>query len=495
MKKMKKLLVMSLAIISIIFLLPITKANARSVEPSVVNEAYNQLGKPFAFGGVGPNGFDNGGFTQYVYKQVGVSIGRTPYEQIKNGAEVKQAELEPGDLIFTSASNVGIYVGNNQMIFMAMGDVVKVSNINSFYAARRIISTNNETPKANDLKVHFLNVGQGDAILVQQGTHSMLIDGGSNSNEGTIKKYIQDQKVTMLDYVVGTHADDDHIGGLDYIINSFKVGKVFFPKNTATTNGFKDFSKAVTNKKLKITVPKVGETFKLGDAIITVISPSTANNTNENDNSLVLKVTYKKNSFLLTGDIESKSEADILKKKLNIKADVIKIGNHGATTSTTADFLNSVSPKYAVISVAKEKQPQGTLDKLKAKNISLYRTDESGTIVATSDGTKVTFNTKPSSYKGTIPAITKVTANVDNKTPKQYSTVNLTVTGPVKGSVKAVCRYKTTTTTYTGTVGSNGKVIIPIKIAKATKGYSVKVDVIVTSNGKSYTANTAFTPM
>ena len=258
----------------------------------------------------------------------------------------------------------------------------------------------------NYLKVHFIDVGQADSILLQQGTSSMLIDAGNNGDTKVIKSYLDSQGITALDVVIGTHAHEDHIGSMDYIINSFQVGKVYFPKQIATTNTFKDFVTAVKSKELKLTVPAVGSSFKLGEATVTILAPNGTGYEDANDYSIVVKVTFGNTSFLLTGDAESVSERQMLSKELDLSATVLKVGHHGSRSSTSENFLNKVNPKYAVVSVGKDNSyghpTQEVMDRLKAKSIPVYRTDESGTVVATSDGSNVSFNVNAGSYKGIV---------------------------------------------------------------------------------------------
>lgn len=250
------------------------------------------------------------------------------------------------------------------------------------------------------LKVHFIDVGQADSILIQQGNENMLIDAGNNDDEETLKNYMNNLGISEFKYVVGTHAHEDHIGSLDYIINSFKVGKIYFPKTTATTKTFENVVKAVKNKGMQFTTPKVGETFKIGDAECTILAPNGSSYDDANNYSIVIRVQYGNNSFLFTGDAEDVSEKEMLSKGLNLKADVLKAGHHGSSSSSTDAFLDAVNPKYAVISVGKNNDyghpHKETLEKFTSRGINVYRTDESGTIVATSDGNNITFNAGPS---------------------------------------------------------------------------------------------------
>ncbi|GAA0738497.1 MBL fold metallo-hydrolase [Clostridium oceanicum] len=270
--------------------------------------------------------------------------------------------------------------------------------------SKAAISDSVKDKSLGTLKVHYIDVGQADSILLQQNGHNMLIDAGNNEDSNLVKKYLQDQGVTNLEFLVGTHPHEDHIGGMDYVINSFKIGKVYMPKVTSTTKTFRDVVNATKNKGLKFTNPNVGDSFKLGDAKCTILSPKSSSYKSLNDYSIVIKVEFGENSFLFTGDAQGTSEMEMVKANLDLKADVLKVGHHGSRTSTVSNFLEKVNPKYAVVSVGKDndyRHPhQGVMDRLKSKNINVYRTDENGTVIATSDGKTIKFNCKPGSYKG-----------------------------------------------------------------------------------------------
>ncbi len=264
-------------------------------------------------------------------------------------------------------------------------------------------SEKNNSALNGNLKVHFINVGQADSILIEQGSKYMLIDAGNNGDGKLVKNYLLNEGITKLDYVIGTHPHEDHIGGLDYVINDFKIGKIYLPKVTSTTKTFQDVVTAMKNKGMKATVPKPGETFNLGSAKCTILAPNGSGYEDLNNYSVVVKLEFGSNSFLFTGDAEEISEKEMLSKGFNVKADLLKVGHHGSRSSTSDEFLSKVNPKYAVISCEIGNDyghpHKETMDKLKNKNIPVYRTDELGTIIATSDGKTITFNTKPGSYK------------------------------------------------------------------------------------------------
>lgn len=262
--------------------------------------------------------------------------------------------------------------------------------------------------KANEstgeLKVHFINVGQADSILVQQGNQAMLVDAGNNADDKTVKSYLDSVGVKELNVVIGTHAHEDHIGGMAYIMNNLKVGKIYIPKQTSTTKTFENLVTATKNKGLQFTASKVGENFNIGQAKCTILAPSADKYEDINNSSIVIRLEFGQNSFLLTGDAEAISEMEMVKANANLKVDVLKVGHHGSKSSTCANFLSAVSPKYAVISVGKGNDyghpAQSTMDRLKGAGVQVFRTDECGTVIATSNGKDISFNVKPGTYNG-----------------------------------------------------------------------------------------------
>lgn len=254
-----------------------------------------------------------------------------------------------------------------------------------------------ETTVNGQMKVHYINVGQADSTLIQIDGKTILIDAGNNDN--LAYNYLKSQGISKLDYVVATHPHADHIGGMTTIINNFAIGKFYAPKATSTTQTFVNMINALNSKNLKITVPTPGENIVIGNATLTFLAPNSTTYEDLNNYSIVTKIKYGNTSFIFEGDAEDISENEILAKQLDISANVIKIGHHGSNSSTTDTYLNKVNPQYAVISVGVGNDyghpHKTTLDKLNAKNIKTFRTDLSGTIVATSNGKAITFNTNP----------------------------------------------------------------------------------------------------
>lgn len=249
--------------------------------------------------------------------------------------------------------------------------------------------------KAGTMEVHFIDVGQGDSTLITCEGHAMLIDTGEATKGTAIQNYLQKQKIDKLDYLILTHPDSDHIGGAPVIITKFQIDKVFTSNYEKDNKTYMKLIQALDNKRLKQTTPKVGTKYSLGTAEFTILAP---NNTyrNPNDASIALLLQNGKNRFLFTGDAEEDAEQDILENGLDISADVYKAGHHGSRTATSEKFFEAVSPSSAVISCGEDNSyghPHAqTLNTFRMNGVKVYRTDEEGTIIATSDGEKITFS-------------------------------------------------------------------------------------------------------
>lgn len=247
------------------------------------------------------------------------------------------------------------------------------------------------------LEVHYIDVGQGDATLIKCGSHAMLIDGGNNNKGTTVQLYLKKQGVESLDYVIGTHPDADHIGGLDVIVYKYNCDTVIMPDYEKDTKTYQELVDVIHDKNMKITYPVVGEQYALGEAKFTIIAPnSNSYGGNANDYSVAILLEYGKNRFLFTGDAEEASEAEMLSNGIELSADVYKVAHHGSRSASTQEFLNAVHPKYAVISCGEGNSyghPHAeVLNRLRSMGVEVFRTDEQGSIIASSDGENITWN-------------------------------------------------------------------------------------------------------
>lgn len=252
-------------------------------------------------------------------------------------------------------------------------------------------------PSGPGLAVHFIDVGQGDSILAESGGHYMLIDAGENDQANTVISYLQAEGVEKLDYVIGTHPHSDHIGGLDKVIDTFPVDRVFLPPVEHTTRTFEDVLDSIASKGLKITKPVPGDSYDLGSASFTILSPVKDYGSDLNNWSVGIRLTYGDNSFVMCGDAESQAEEDIVNSGAVLKADVLKAGHHGSRTATSDAFLKKVSPSWVVIQCGEGNSyghpHKETMEKLKKAGCQVLRTDEEGTIAAFSDGSTITWST------------------------------------------------------------------------------------------------------
>lgn len=259
-----------------------------------------------------------------------------------------------------------------------------------------------EEGEIQPLIVTFIDVGQGDSILLQCGGHNMLIDAGKNDQGTKLQAYFNSKKIESFDYLVGTHPDEDHIGGLDVIITKFQASHVLMPDRKADTKTYDDVILAMKYKSVSPENPKPGDSFSLGDARITVLGPPEKKYGNNNNYSIVLMVRHGNKKFLFTGDAEEEEEMDILESGADVDADVLKAGHHGSKSSSCQEFLNAVSPDAAVISCGEDNKyghPHAeTMNNLRIMGVDVYRTDREGAIVIESDGDNLTFNVPPSEW-------------------------------------------------------------------------------------------------
>ena len=247
------------------------------------------------------------------------------------------------------------------------------------------------------LQVHFIDVGQALSVLVECDGQFMLYDGGNVDDGSLVVSYLQQQGVEELQYVFCSHAHEDHVGGLAAALAYFPAHHVYAPVTEADTKCFRDFVKYTQQQGLSVEVPAAGTVWQLGSATITQLGP-VAQYSDTNDTSLVLRLDYGSTSFLLTGDMEADAERDLVNTGANLKADVLQVGHHGSSTSTSYIFLNSVLPEMGVISCGvnnKYGHPhEETLSILRDAGVDVYRTDLLGTITIGSDGRNYTVGTE-----------------------------------------------------------------------------------------------------
>mgnify|MGYP002511189362 FL=1 len=254
---------------------------------------------------------------------------------------------------------------------------------------------------ADSLEVHFIDVGQGDAALVKCGDAAMLIDAGENDKGTLVQNYIRKQGVKSLDYLIVTHPHSDHCGGADVIVTKYDIDTIIMPNYAADTASYRDVIQALDGKNYRVTEPVAGDVYKLGDAEFTIVAPNSGDyGDNANNYSVGILLEHGGNKFLFTGDAEEEAEEDIAANGMDISADVLKIGHHGSRTSSSKEFMDAVSPEYAVISCGEDNEyghpHAATLNTLRGMGVKVFRTDEQGSLIAVSDGKKITWNAAPS---------------------------------------------------------------------------------------------------
>ena len=254
-------------------------------------------------------------------------------------------------------------------------------------------NANKVTIPMDGLYVHYIDVGQGDSELVCCGGEYMLIDAGEPSASDTVVDYLNDHGIEKLDYVVCSHGHADHCGGLDAVVENFEVGTVLTSPYPGDTASYEIFSDAVAAKGLAMTVPELGESYTLGEAKFEFVGPLEQYD-NLNDDSLVMRLEYGDTSFLFTGDMTSRAERDLLEDGANVKCDVLKVGHHGSSGSSSYRFLYEAEPKIAVISCEAGNSyghpHEEALSRLNDCGAEIYRTDLEGSIVIFSNGMEVT---------------------------------------------------------------------------------------------------------
>ncbi len=268
-----------------------------------------------------------------------------------------------------------------------------------YFLSFTLLSSIAAFPAYAQTDVHILDIGQGLSVLIESQGKTMLYDGGDSSHSSYVVSYLKQQGISKLDYVVASHYDADHLNGVVGALNVFPTGALWGPDYTADSRVFDSFQEIAKEKGLKRIQPEVGSKYSLGDAAIQVLAPAGSGYTDVNNYSIAIRIEDGNTSFLITGDAETDSEKEMLDSGLTLDSNVFVLGHHGSRTSNSPEFLQAVSPDYAVVSCAAENthgHPHAeAMDAVQEAGASLFRTDLQGNLIASTDGQTITWNTDP----------------------------------------------------------------------------------------------------
>lgn len=271
------------------------------------------------------------------------------------------------------------YISNTTLDLTSENKLVSAVQENE-NGAKTIVIGSGDINNQNNLHVYYIDVGQADSVLIVNQNQSALIDAGNNEDGENVVNFIKSKGITKLDYVIGTHPHEDHIGGLDNVINNIDIDKIYLPNIQTNTKTYEDVLQAIQRKNQKINSFNKGDKFTIGNANLEVMTDSILDKNNLNLSSNIIRMEFNGTSFLFTGDAEEENEKTIKWPQ----TDILKVGHHGSTTSTSQNFLNQLKPKYAIISVGKDNEyghpNKEILQKLNNIGTEIFRTDESGTI-------------------------------------------------------------------------------------------------------------------
>lgn len=332
----------------------------------------------------------------------------------------------------------------------------------SIFEVKKEENSNNKKESntaVNNVEIHFINTGNSDSILIKDGNKAALIDGGENDDEYRVVSYLRSQNVKQLKYVIATHPDADHIGGLDAVVDEIKVENVYVSNGDANTKTYADFITSMANKGLSPSVPLLHSKFKLDKSEFEVLS--VANQNDPNNNSIVLEYRNGKDKMLFMGDAGREIE-----NTLNVSnVDLIKIGHHGSSSSSDPSFIRGIDAKYAVITCGENNRyghpHKETMDTLRNDNIKVYRTDECGDIIFISTGNGLKTSSEEGDYKpgeSSTPSNNSVYSESSNDLSKDKSgIVYWTPRGKSYHTTKSCRALKRSKVIESGTIEESGK--------------------------------------
>ena len=356
------------------------------------------------------NGYPNGKFqpkTKVTRGHVATFIARA--FDLPNGTKVFK-DVKAGSTSFKAVSQLAaanITTGYTDGTFKPSLNLSR-AHISAFLTRAMKYQEKFEDP-ATQLNVHYINVGQGDATLIQAPNgKTMLIDGGTKDYGDDVVAYLKALNITKLDYVVATHPDADHIGGLIEVVNTFQVGQFINSGKMHTTETYEHLLTAVINQNIAYVEPKVGQTIPLNRSMKLQVLAVDAGASENNDASIVLKLTYNKITFLFMADAGTKIESDIA-KKYNINATVLKAGHHGSRTSSSRSFLQKVKPEAVILSYGQYNDyghpHEKVVKNIKAVGAKIYSIATLGTIIAKTDGKALAIISSPFDITQPYPTI------------------------------------------------------------------------------------------
>ena len=282
-----------------------------------------------------------------------------------------------------------------------------------------------------DLTVTFLDVGQGNATLVENDGKYMLIDGGDREYSSFVVSYLKNEGVEELEYVISSHYDADHLNGVVGVLHAFPCKTILAADYVTDTRVYDSFCEIVTEQDIKLVYPSVGDVYEFGDAEFTIVCPDEYDYADVNDNSVGIRLVYGENSFLICGDAGEKSEAAMLASGVPLNSDVYLASHHGSDGSSSTEFLEAVMPETVVFSVGGGNSyghpSERVLNSVAEIGAEVYRTDLQGTIRVTSDGHKLSWNVEP---------VFNSLENMENDTEGVSETANDTLAGMDETSVQ-----------------------------------------------------------